>query len=184
AELDQVFGDVVGGVAVVDPHARRAVARVFRGRDDAHQLDPVREQFADQFHALGHRRRQHQAGQARALDQVDQVGGQQRRGRVAGMDLQAVAGFAAGGQHAVLHADDVVRVRVVVDHAQRIRLGAAQAARGRVGTVLEFGDGFVHPRAGAGAHAGLVVDDPRDGLQRDLGEFGDIFDGGSAHGTS
>ena len=98
-------------------------------------LMPRAASACDQFHAFGHRRGQHQPGQARALHQFDEFVGEQRRGRIAGMDLQAEAGFAARREHAVLHADDVVRVRVVVDQADHERAcrcaGCARTGRAR-----------------------------------------------------
>ena len=182
AELDQVLGDLVGGIAVVDINTGQAVFRIFRRRDDAHQLHPARGQRIHQVGALGHRRGQHQAGQARALHEFHQLLRQQRRGGIHRMDLQAEAGFLARRQHAVLHADDVVRVGVVVHQSDDERRAAAQVARGLVRFVVQFGDGVQHARARALQHRRFVVDDPGHGLQRDLRAFGDVLDGGSAHG--
>ncbi len=58
-ELDQVLGDFVGGIAVVDVDARVTVPWIFRRRNDAHEFDLVCRQEFDQLLALRHRRRQH-----------------------------------------------------------------------------------------------------------------------------
>ncbi|KAG1549302.1 hypothetical protein G6F50_013370 [Rhizopus delemar] len=175
---------ILGGVAnrVFDGAMSGTGGRVFGGGDDAHQLDAARGQRLDQVAALGHRCGQHQPGQARTLHPVGQLIGQQRRAGIAGMDLQAKPGLAAGSEHAVLHADDVVRVRVVVDQPDHEGGAAAQVARGRVGLVVELGDGTQHPCPGGLHHRGLVVDHPRDRLQRDLGLLRNVLDGRSAHG--
>jgi hypothetical protein len=178
AELDQVLGDVVGRVAVVDEHARITVVRILGCRQYAHEADVVGGEEADQLRILGHRWRQHQAGQPRAPHQIAQLLGQLRRRCVARVDLQAEAHLAAHRQRAVLHGDDVVRVRVVVDQADRPGLGAAQAARRQVGPVVELGNRLEHIVARARLHRRLVVDHPRDGLQRYRGALGDIFDRG------
>src|SRR6185312_3764071 len=180
AKLDQVLGDRVGGVAVVHVDAGVAVLRVLPRGNHPHERDLRRRQLADQLGLLGHRRRQHQAGQPRVPDQRDQLFGQPRGGGIAGMDLQAVAALAAGRQHAALHADDVVRVRVVVDQAHRVGARAAQAARGGVGPVAQRVDRALHLLSRARVHRGLVVDDPRDRLQRDARLLGYILDGGAA----
>ncbi len=131
--------------------------------------------------ALGHRRGQHQPGKARTLHELGQLVRQQRRGRVARLDLQAEPGLAAGGQHAVLHADDVVRVGVVVHQPDHERRTAAQVARGRIRLVVQLGDGGEHARARGLHHRRLVVDDPRHRLERDFCPLGDVLDGRPAH---
>src|SRR6185312_10823169 len=181
AELDQVFGDRVSRVAVVHVDAGVAILRVLARGDDADERNPGVAQRLDQRGLLGHRRRQHQPGQVRATHQRAQLLGQRRRGGIAGMDLQAEAAGAAHRQHAALQVDDVVRVRVVVDQADRIGTRAAQAARGGVGLVAERVDRLLHPLARARMHRGLVVDDARYRLQRDACPFRDILDGGAAH---
>ena len=179
AQLDEVLGDGMGSAAVVHAHAVLHVARVVAGRDDADHRHAVRRQRLDQIALLRHRRRQHQPGQARAPHQGQQFLDGAVGRRAAGMDLQAVALLAAGGQHAVLQADQVMRVRVAVDQAQGEGMRAAQAARQRIGLVVQRGDGLAHALAHLGTHGRVLVDHAGHGLERHARGLGHIADRGA-----
>ena len=51
---------------------------------------------------------------------------------------------------------------------------SAQAASQKVGMVIKFGDGLAHADPGELGNPGFIVDDGRDGLDRDIREFSDI----------
>ena len=107
-----------------------------------------------------------------------------------GGDERALLGrvvVAAAGEHEhVTVASDVLdgtlhcgreRVgKVFEDHADRRRapVGTTQRTGGEVVAVVEPIDGAHHPGGHLDGNAGLAVDDPRDGLDADPGQCGDV----------
>ena len=174
------FGQVprrTGRAAAVvgDDHTGRLVER-YRGDADIGAVsllqdghDPV---------VLGHRRRHDHAEQLLPDDEVANLRQEGVTGPVAGVNDQLQTRAAHRVQHALLHVDDIVRAWIVIDHPDQERPPEGQAARLRIGRKAVLGDHRLDPFAGLFLDEGRVVDDPRDGLLRHLGQPGDVVDGG------
>src|SRR5690606_11534505 len=91
---------------------------------------------------------------------------------------QLEARIAQRVQRAVLHVDDVLRGRVVVDHADQEGLAERQPARHRVGRVADLAPQRLALLPRVLPYQRGVVAVPRDGLLRHPGEPGDVVDGG------
>ena len=106
-------------------------------------------------------------------DPIGEVGPVRRYG----LQRKAVTGRLARFQPAGDGAEQVVGARVVVDQPDRSRLGAGKPPGGRVGRIIERMHGVLDARPGRRPHVRLVVQDPRDGLDRNTGMFRDVVDG-------
>ena len=76
------------------------------------------------------------------------------------MDQQFVAACLAGLEYAVLHIDDVIGVRVVVNKRDGVRTGAGQVARSEIGLVIERLHRIHDFLSRRRTNRGLVVDNP------------------------
>ncbi len=134
----------------------------------------------DQLVVFGDRRRQDDAGQFLTLDEVADVLARKSGLSAARMHQQFEAGAADHVENALLHVDDVLRVRLVVDQADEEGALGGEAARHRIGRVADLLDQRLDPLARVLLHERRLVDDARDGLLRHAREAGHIVDGGAA----
>jgi hypothetical protein len=125
-------------------------------------------------------------------------------------DNKQARDFAAGHQFRLLNLEGAVTFRS--RHQRHVAMGAGQMLHGmragckkairQIGNdeadqhgslaleqassfvllISQFGNGGVHFFQGAGAHVGVVVDDPRNGHQPHAGQFGHIANGGLSIG--
>lgn len=89
--------------------------------------------------------------------------------------------FVAGGKHAVMRADQVAGVRIVLDPPDRVRRGATQVACGLVRRMVEIVERALHAFARVLAHRSFMVDDASDCLQSNVRASLGTPDRGSVH---
>ena len=164
-----------------DDHARHVV---HRHRRDAHVAAADVGQHVGQGLILRYARYQHHPVQFLLLHEPAHAIDVVRAAAVAGVHHQFEARIAHRIQRAVLQVDDVLRGRVVIDHAHQERLAEGQAARHRVGRVTHFPHQSFDLLARVLTHQRRVVDDARDGLLGNARQPCDVVDRGSLAGSN
>ena len=160
----QVVGDFGGAVVVVrDQHA---LGLIHRHRRDAHVAATDLVEHVGQRLVFRHAWHQHHAVQLLLLHEAAHAVDIVRAAAVARMHDQFEARIAQAVERPVLHVDDELRGRVVVDHADQERAPERQSARQRVWRVAHLSHQRFDLLARVLAHQRRTVDDPGHRLLR------------------
>ncbi len=174
SKLRQPPGGRRSPVCVMSQHESTRLVEL--GARDAHvgtisTLEQLREPVV-----LGHRGGQDDSEETQALHEGPHVVEKGRTTTVTRPDHQFVAPISQGIEDAQVNILHVLRVGIVVNHADQEGTAECEAASLRVRLITVLGDDGLDSRAGFLVDVGCLVDDPRDGLFRDSGELRDVGD--------
>src|SRR6185312_6064130 len=122
----------------------------------------------------GPRGREDDAKEAQPLDERAHVIEKCWTTAVTGPDHQLVPAARQRIQNPEMDVLDVLRIRIVMNHANEEGAAKGKTARLRIGLVPVLGDDRLHPRARLLVDVGRLVDDARDGFLRHRGETRDV----------
>ena len=134
-------------------------------------------QLIQRFEGIGHGGRQDHAINLSLVDQCADLIDQMGRGRVAGLGKQAHALLDTAGPDPGLDLVDIVRTVIVVDQRDLMATATGQGAGRSAGLEAQFGDGLFNPRPDLFGDIALLIEDAGDGLDGDLRQGGNIFNG-------
>ncbi len=131
---------------------------------------------ADEFIVLGYRRRQDHAEQFLVRNQLLEIVVERRRTSVAGPDNNFERRSGHRLENPALHADDVVRVRLVRDKSDQVRPPQGQGTGLRVRAKIVLGDNLENAIARFRLDKPGVIDDAGYRLLRHAGEARNVGD--------